>query len=104
MMMMSVLKTTVPQVGRVMDSKSHTDDSSVCSKDSGGGNNSTCSNLSQLDREKNSKKYQLIIATYKTRMLRLNEQLEELEHELESIKWDVTGICETRLPEEKLLF
>lgn len=47
------------------------------------------------NRRRNQK--ELWIATYNIRTMRLDEHLEELEHELQLIKWSVLGICETRL-------
>ncbi|XP_029166729.1 craniofacial development protein 2-like [Nylanderia fulva] len=67
-------------------------DLSVYFKDSGGGKN-------PIARKRNSRKNQkkLWISTYNIQTMRLDEHLEELEHELQLIKWSVLGICETRL-------
>lgn len=87
--MTSNFQTKLPQVSRVKDSESHTDNTSVCLKDSGGGKNS----------KRTTKKVR--IATYNIRTMRLAEDLERLEQELHDIKWDILGICETRLQGEK---
>lgn len=33
--------------------------------------------------------------------MRTDENLEELQHELETIKWDIVNLCETRLKPEQ---
>ncbi|XP_072395262.1 uncharacterized protein [Diabrotica undecimpunctata] len=89
---MSSINTKLPQVSRGIDSESHTEQS-VSLMDSGGSKYST---------ESNKKNYPslLRIATYKIRTMRTQEYLDELEQELSNIKWDIIGLCETRLPGE----
>ncbi|XP_072380812.1 uncharacterized protein [Diabrotica undecimpunctata] len=89
---MSSINTKLPQVSRVKHSESHTEQS-VSLMDSGGGKYST---------ESNEKNYSslLRIATYNIRTMRTQEHLDELEQELSNIKWDIIGLCETRLPGE----
>lgn len=94
---MSNLKTKLPQVSRVQGSESHTEHS-VSSKDSGGSNSSNRKPLRQKLLKSNAPLY---IATYNTRTLRTREHLEEFEEELSHIKWDIIGVCETRLPGER---
>lgn len=81
----------VPQVGRSSHDKSHTRNR-VCLKDSWGGKNS-----SPLQN-----KFKLHLPTYNIRTMR-TEHLEELEVELSHIKWNILGLCETRLPDEKCI-
>lgn len=86
---MSSINTRLPQVSRVNNSESHTEQS-VSLTDSGGGKYSTKINPSYF-----------YIATYNIRTMRTQEHLDELEQELNNIKWDILGLCETRLPGEK---
>lgn len=60
----------------------------ICLKDSGGGKNS-------------SYPTKLHIATYKIRTLKSPERLIRLEEKLSEVKWDILGLCETRLAGEK---
>lgn len=101
---MSNSKLIVPQVSR-LNSQSHTD-LSVCLTDSGGGTNSITPLIKRTNdnRQTQPKKQQgirLKIATYNIRTMRLDNHLECLEQELKHIKWDIVGLCETRLPGEK---
>lgn len=87
----------LPQVSSVKHAKSHTDVRSVClTSDSGGGKNSI--NRNEQHKINATKMY---IATYNIRTMSNPEHLVKLEKELEHIKWDVLGLCETRLPGEK---
>ncbi|XP_050306277.1 craniofacial development protein 2-like [Anthonomus grandis grandis] len=85
----------VPQVGRSSRDKSHTSNK-VSLKDSGGGKNSSPPLLIQ-------NKFKFHLATYNIRTMRSTEHLEELEVELSHIKWNILGLCETRLPDEKCI-
>lgn len=46
----------------------------------------------------------MYIATYNIRALRQDEQLESWEEELKHIKWDASGLTETKLKEEMPTF
>ncbi|XP_050315572.1 craniofacial development protein 2-like [Anthonomus grandis grandis] len=85
----------VPQVGRSSHDKSHTSNK-ISLKDSGGGKNSSPPLLKQ-------NKFKLHPTTYNIRTMRSTEHLEELEVELSHIKWNILGLCETRLPDEKCI-
>lgn len=85
----------IPQVGRIRNPKSHTY-KKVSLTDSGGGKNSQ---ISINNRKLPSTKLHII--TYNIRTMKSAERLVELEEELTHIKWDIVGLCETRLPEEK---
>lgn len=92
---MSDLKK-IPQVSKEQCSKSHTDRESVrLVSDSGGGKNPI-----KLNRQK-PKITKIRVATYNIRTMSAPEHLTRLEEELKHIKWDVLGLCETRLPGEK---
>lgn len=93
---MSKYKTKIPQVGRTPNSESHSDKKSDSLMDSGGGKKSTIST-----QHKPKYTHKIYIATYNIRTMRTENHLEELEQELEAIKWDIIGICETRLKGEK---
>lgn len=97
-MKVSYSKTDSPQVGRAQRSQSRTA-TAVCPKDSGGDKNPT--NHKRKKKEK-SKKNELYIATYNIRTMRLEDRQEALERELSMIKWNVVGLCETRLAGEQL--
>lgn len=80
-------------MGRTRSSESHTDEKSpVSPKDSGG---------SMKLRNPSYLYTKLYVATYNILTMRKNEHLDGLEKELNTIKWDILGICETRLPGEK---
>ncbi|XP_044760870.1 craniofacial development protein 2-like [Coccinella septempunctata] len=87
-----------PQVSSAESTESHTDGKSVCLiSDSGGGKNS-------IYRSKPHKSHnipKIYLATYNIRTMRDPEHLVKLEEELEHIKWDIVGLCETRLPDEE---
>lgn len=80
-------------MGRAQCSESHLDDASSL-MDSGGGKKSTFRKLKPSITK-------IHIATYNCRTMRTDDHLEELEEELRNIKWDIIGLCETRLPGEK---
>lgn len=80
---------TGPQVG----SQSHTP-KRVCLMESGGGKNS-------FKQNRKHKMWKLFIATFNVRTLKSQERLQELEEELMQINWDILGLSETRLSEEK---
>lgn len=87
----------IPQVSNAKRVESHTDLRSVClTSDSGGGKNS-------INHKKQHKLNvtNIYIATYNIRTMSTPEILVKLEEELEHIKWDILGLCETRLPGEK---
>ena len=75
-------------MGRAQCSESHLDASSLM--DSGGGKNS----ISTWKKPEQIR--ELHVATYNARTLRTKDHLEELEREVESIKWDIVGLGETR--------
>lgn len=88
---------TIPQVSSAQH-ESHTDFRSVSlTSDSGGGKNS----INQRERQHKLNATNIYIASYNIRTMSNQEALFKLENELENIKWDVLGICETRLPGEK---
>lgn len=93
---MSVLQTEIPQASRIINPESRTD-ASVGLKDSGGGKK-----LKKKDRKKNCKTTTIQIATYNARSLSTAERQEELEKELEKIKWDIVGLSEVRNRGEEL--
>lgn len=84
----------IPQVSRPVNGKSHT--FKVSLMDSGGGKNS----LYQYSTRK-TPKFKFYVATYNIRTLSTNEHLEELEDELSHIKWNILGLCKTRLRDER---
>ncbi|XP_072401088.1 uncharacterized protein [Diabrotica undecimpunctata] len=51
-------------------------------------------------RSGDHRRRQMYIATYNVRLLSSEEKLQELEEELQHIKWDVMGLCEVRCEEE----
>lgn len=95
-MIESSFETKIPQMGRAESSESHPVLNTGSLTDSGGGRKST-------NHNKTKRKYtnKIFIATYNIRTMRTDSHLEELEQELKNIKWDVVGICETRLQGEK---
>lgn len=54
-----------------------------------------------LPRKANKVSTKLYVASYNIRTMSTPERLEHLEKELEDIKWDILGLCETTLQEEK---
>ncbi|XP_044749743.1 uncharacterized protein LOC123310343 [Coccinella septempunctata] len=66
----------------------------VCLVESGGGRSS-------FKQKRKHKTLKLFIATVNVRTLKSQERLEELEEELTQINWDILGLSETRLLEEK---
>lgn len=80
-----------PQVSSAQSTQSHTV-LTVSSTGSGG----------SKDSVKNMNKKHLFIATYNIQTMRTEDHLTELEEELKNIKWHIIGLCETRLPGEKM--
>ncbi|KAL3287171.1 hypothetical protein HHI36_001650 [Cryptolaemus montrouzieri] len=95
---MANIKTyeTVPQVGRAPSPQSHTSQQ-VSLMDYGGGKHS----LKQSTNTSRPSKTSLNVSTFNIRTLKSEDRLVELEEELQHIKWDILGLCETRLPGEK---
>lgn len=85
----------IPQVSNAKHAKPHTGHRSVrLTSDSGGGKNS-------ISHKHKTNATNIFVATYNIRTMSTPESLVKLEKELEYIKWDVLGLCETRLPGEK---
>jgi len=51
-------------------------------------------------KTKKDLKKKLLLATYNIRTMRLDDHLKGLEQELQKIKWNILGICETCLKGE----
>lgn len=92
-MKMSKYKTEIPQASRAKRSESRTD-LSVSLKDSGGGRTSA------VPDKKRKTNRNILVSTYNIRTMRLEEHLLSLEKELQTIKWDILGISETRMKGE----
>lgn len=88
-MQTSTFQNKLPQVGRAQNSQSHSNEDSLT--DSGGGKRPI-----KHTRNGQTHTHKINIATYNIRTMRTDDHLVELEQELQAIKWDIVGLCETR--------